>query len=162
MPAVGSLFLSAAGVATVDPKTREGSGSPEGVETAPVGAVYRRLDGTAGAVWYVKETGTGNTGWVAYGAPVAPGGATIKKVLVVVGDGAAQSQTATVTDAACTTTSSVQLSWGNVLPTDENDPECDDISMSVTPGTGSFVVRISAPDHRCTVRGAYRLAYQIG
>lgn len=41
-----------------------GTGSPEGVVTAPVGARYRRLDGGAGTAIYLKETGTGNTGWV--------------------------------------------------------------------------------------------------
>lgn len=42
-----------------------GTGSPEGVVTARVGSDYKRLDGGAGTATYVKETGTGNTGWVA-------------------------------------------------------------------------------------------------
>lgn len=42
-----------------------GSGSPEGVVTANVGSMYLRSDGGAGATLYIKETGTGNTGWVA-------------------------------------------------------------------------------------------------
>lgn len=40
-------------------------GSPEGVVTAPVGAIRTRLDGGAGSTLYVKESGTGSTGWVA-------------------------------------------------------------------------------------------------
>lgn len=44
---------------------REGTGSPEGVVAAPVGTLYRRLDGGAGSTLYVKESGTGNTGWSA-------------------------------------------------------------------------------------------------
>lgn len=44
---------------------RFGSGSPEGAVTAPVGAVYHRTDGGAGTSFYVKESGAGNTGWVA-------------------------------------------------------------------------------------------------
>lgn len=44
---------------------RFGSGSPEGAVTAPVGATYNRTDGGAGTSFYVKESGTGNTGWVA-------------------------------------------------------------------------------------------------
>ena len=43
---------------------RFGSGSPESVVTAPIGAVYHRTDGGAGTSFYVKESGTGNTGWV--------------------------------------------------------------------------------------------------
>lgn len=42
-----------------------GNGSPEGVVTAPRGAFYTRADGGAGSTLYVKESGTGNTGWVA-------------------------------------------------------------------------------------------------
>ena len=44
---------------------RVGSGTPEGVVTAPVGAVFHRTNGGAGTSFYVKESGTGNTGWVA-------------------------------------------------------------------------------------------------
>ena len=42
-----------------------GSGSPEGVLTAPIGSLYTRTDGGTGTTLYVKESGTGNTGWVA-------------------------------------------------------------------------------------------------
>lgn len=44
---------------------RFGSGTPEGVVTAPIGAFYSRTDGGAGTSFYVKESGVGNTGWVA-------------------------------------------------------------------------------------------------
>lgn len=46
---------------------RWGSNSPEGNIAAGVGALYLRDNGTAGTVLYVKESGTGNTGWVAVG-----------------------------------------------------------------------------------------------
>lgn len=42
-----------------------GSGSPEGVVAAPVGALYSRTDGGASTTLYVKTSGTGNTGWTA-------------------------------------------------------------------------------------------------
>lgn len=42
-----------------------GSGSPESAVTAPVGSLYTRTDGGASTTLYVKESGTGNTGWVA-------------------------------------------------------------------------------------------------
>ena len=45
-----------------------GAGSPEGAITANIGSTYRRTDGGASTSLYVKESGTGNTGWVAYGA----------------------------------------------------------------------------------------------
>jgi hypothetical protein len=41
-----------------------GSGSPEGVVTALIGSIYRRIDGAGGTTIYFKESGTGNTGWV--------------------------------------------------------------------------------------------------
>jgi len=47
------------------PIDKTGSGTPEGIVTAPVGSTYRRVDGGAGTALYVKESGTGNTGWVA-------------------------------------------------------------------------------------------------
>jgi hypothetical protein len=42
-----------------------GAGTPEGAVTAPVGSLFLRTNGGAGTCLYVKETGTGNTGWVA-------------------------------------------------------------------------------------------------
>ena len=42
-----------------------GAGTPEGSVTAPVGSLYTRTDGGAATVLYIKETGSGNTGWVA-------------------------------------------------------------------------------------------------
>lgn len=42
-----------------------GAGSPEGVITAPPGSLYSNTSGGAGTTLYVKETGTGNTGWAA-------------------------------------------------------------------------------------------------
>lgn len=42
-----------------------GAGSPEGAVTAPRGSIYMRTDGGAGTTLYIKESGTGNTGWVA-------------------------------------------------------------------------------------------------
>lgn len=42
-----------------------GTGSPEGIVTAPVGSIYLRTNGAAGTTFHVKESGTGNTGWSA-------------------------------------------------------------------------------------------------
>lgn len=41
-----------------------GSGPPEGVVTAPVGARYVDKANTRGALEWMKASGTGNTGWV--------------------------------------------------------------------------------------------------
>ncbi len=42
-----------------------GAGTPEGSKTAPVGSMYTDTSGGAGTTLYIKESGTGNTGWVA-------------------------------------------------------------------------------------------------
>lgn len=47
------------------PLDTSGTGSPEGVVTAPVGSTFRRTDGGANTTLYRKESGAGNTGWVA-------------------------------------------------------------------------------------------------
>lgn len=40
-----------------------GTGSPESAVIAPPGTLYLRSDGSTGTVLYVKEIGTGSTGW---------------------------------------------------------------------------------------------------
>lgn len=45
-----------------------GTGDPEGVVTAPIGSIYFRVDGGSNHAVYIKEGGTGNTGWTAIGA----------------------------------------------------------------------------------------------
>ena len=44
-----------------------GRGAPEGVVTAPPGSTFRNLNGGVGTSFYVKRTGTSNTGWFALG-----------------------------------------------------------------------------------------------
>lgn len=39
------------------------TGNPNGVVSASVGAICINVNGTAGSTFYVKESGTGNTGW---------------------------------------------------------------------------------------------------
>ncbi|MEY2886280.1 MAG: Gordonia phage Sour [Actinomycetota bacterium] len=47
------------------PTITTGTGTPEGVVTAPIGSLHLRTDGGASTTLYVKQSGTGNTGWVA-------------------------------------------------------------------------------------------------
>lgn len=42
-----------------------GAGTPEGAVTAAIGSLFTRTDGGASTTLYVKESGAGNTGWVA-------------------------------------------------------------------------------------------------
>jgi hypothetical protein len=55
------------GYVAVDGSTAQihaGVGTPEGSVTAPIGSIFMREDGGAGTSFYVKQSGTGNTGWV--------------------------------------------------------------------------------------------------
>ena len=61
---VGQQFELGSSVISSNPLWTSGSGSPEGVLTAVVGSIYSRTDGGANTTLYVKESGTGNTGWV--------------------------------------------------------------------------------------------------
>ena len=46
------------------PRMMSGTGSPEGVVTAPIGSIWFQSDSTVGVTHWIKATGTGNTGWV--------------------------------------------------------------------------------------------------
>lgn len=46
------------------PEIMSGTGSPEGVVTAPVGSIWFQTDSTVGVSHWRKASGTGNTGWV--------------------------------------------------------------------------------------------------
>lgn len=64
---IGNLVVNTAGKGVKLPggiTWTSGSGSPEGVVTAPVGSLYSRSDGGLLTSLYVKESGAGNTGWV--------------------------------------------------------------------------------------------------
>ena len=56
--ATGGLEMGSSG-----PRIMSGSGTPESVVTAPVGSLWLRTNGGAGTTLYVKESGSGNTGW---------------------------------------------------------------------------------------------------
>lgn len=47
------------------PSIRTGTGTPESAVSAQVGSLFLRSDGSADTAVYRKESGTGNTGWVA-------------------------------------------------------------------------------------------------
>jgi hypothetical protein len=55
---------------TVGATLRSGAGSPEGVVTARIGSMYLRTDGGQDSSVYYKESGTGNTGWLAIAGTV--------------------------------------------------------------------------------------------
>lgn len=61
----GTRPYFALGTPTTHVRILTGTGTPEGVVTAPVGSLFLRQDGAATTTLYVKTSGTGNTGWTA-------------------------------------------------------------------------------------------------
>lgn len=59
--ASGGIGIGASGGIT----WTSGTGSPEGVVTAPIGSLYSNVSGGASTTLYVKTSGSGNTGWTA-------------------------------------------------------------------------------------------------
>jgi hypothetical protein len=60
--ASGTIRLGTAGA---NPVIKKGTGSPVGVVSAGVGSLYLNISGGSGTTLYVKESGSGNIGWVA-------------------------------------------------------------------------------------------------
>lgn len=68
--AAAVLTILADGSGTVDAfgvVRRSGTGSPEGVIDGAPGSTWSRINGSPGETFYIKQSGTGNTGW----APIA-------------------------------------------------------------------------------------------
>jgi hypothetical protein len=59
------VTVSQAKLAVGTCKIYSGSGSPEGALTAGICSMWLRTDGGASTTLYIKESGAGNTGWVA-------------------------------------------------------------------------------------------------
>jgi len=55
-------------ISTSNASIKAGTGSPEGVVSSQVGSLWLRTDGGTDTAVYRKESGTGNTGWVAVAA----------------------------------------------------------------------------------------------
>lgn len=53
-----------------------GTGTPESVVTANIGSIFQRTDGSTNTTLYIKQSGTGNTGWapVLTSTPTGQGG----------------------------------------------------------------------------------------
>ena len=66
-PTEGQIVVASSGAAAAwagVPNELRGTGSPEGVVTAPVGTYYTDTALTNGAMRWAKKSGSGNTGWV--------------------------------------------------------------------------------------------------
>lgn len=69
----GTSFLSKVYLGTGACLMQTGAGTPEGAVTGNICDFYLRTNGSAGTILYIKESGTGNTGWVAYATGTGSG-----------------------------------------------------------------------------------------
>jgi hypothetical protein len=95
----------------------QGTGSPEGVHSAPVGSLFLRTDGGTDTAVYKKETGTGNTGWIA----IAAGGASAL----------------TVQEGGVTVDATVNLINFDASDFNVTEPVEDQIAVALAYGTGA-------------------------
>ncbi len=73
----GALYVKVTGTGNTGWKAavlttliQRAAGTPEGAVTADVGTLYLQSDGTFGEVLWVKESGSGNTGWASDGGTI--------------------------------------------------------------------------------------------
>ena len=59
------VYLDSISIGSGSVRILSGTGTPEGAITAVVGSLFLRTDGGVSTTLYVKQSGTGNTGWVA-------------------------------------------------------------------------------------------------
>jgi len=64
----------------------------------------------------------------------------------------------TITDATVSASSKIMLNWGQVVETDENSPEMDDVSFRTIAGTGQFDVVIAS---QRMIRGIFKANYTV-
>ena len=64
-PITTSGVITAGSFVVGTPQITSGSGTPEAVVTAPIGSIFLRTDGSTNTSVYRKESGAGNTGWIA-------------------------------------------------------------------------------------------------
>jgi hypothetical protein len=119
-----------------------GTGTPEGVVTAPVGSIFRRTDGGANTTVYRKESGAGNTGWVAVSNAGGGGGSVNAGVAALDFGSDGEDATVVVTGQATIAAGAKILVSVSAEATAENtideifvDPPIV-LAGNVTPGTG--------------------------
>jgi hypothetical protein len=111
-----------AGALITGANLRSGTGSPEGVVTAPVGTVFERTDGSTGTTLYIKETGAGNTGWVPVTASGNISGLTTNRVVTAASSTTIQTPASVTTSQAWAFTSTVSVVDGNMSIVGSGDP----------------------------------------
>jgi hypothetical protein len=98
----------------------------------------------------------------ATGASGGGGGAVTAVTLTAIPFQNLQYAEVTVIDAAILATSKINIWPGNVLETDENSPDMENVFFNAVPGTGSMVVRVSCTGITERLGGVYKINYSVG
>lgn len=115
-----------------------GTGTPEGAVTANIGSVFHRTDGSTGTTLYIKESGTGNTGWAAVSAGGGSGtvnSGTANQLAYYAGSGTAVSGLTSANNGVLVTSSSGVPSISSTLPN----------SITVSSSSGTGLINLNAP-----------------
>lgn len=152
IPFLRGLFASVIALGSESgPTMSAGTGSPEGVVTAPIGSTYSRTDGGTNTATYRKESGAGNTGWVANSA--VSGSLSSVRTTVDFGSTPVQSATFTFTHTGASTGQNVIATPSTVMPgslqSDELEleplavnarvPSADNVELLITAAQGGFL-----------------------
>lgn len=123
-----------------------GTGSPESSVTANISSVYHRTDGGSATSLYVKESGTGNTGWTAVGAG-GGGSGTVTSASVTTANGVSASV------ANATTTPAFTFTLGAITPTSVNGITFSGSGTLANSGTSSLTGFTGTGTHSGTSSG---------
>lgn len=140
------------------PLFTSGTGSPEGAVTAPIGSTYSRTDGGTNTTEYTKESGTGNTGWVAR-SNAAGGGGGAQGVIVPMNFGASFTDKVSVTVTGLTWVDTTKPITAQVMTPSGSDPDeiyllnFDLVVSNVSNGVGFKLTLYS----RSKARGTYNV-----
>lgn len=130
------------------PLELQGTSTPEAAVTAPVGSTFRQTDGTQGNVFWVKESGAGNTGWVSRTA-----------VALTPAADAAAAILSTTTRIVCSTASGANTA---ISTTSSYDGQRISLQMTAAAGGGSYTLAVTGGTLTLNAANETALVERIG
>lgn len=159
--AVSNPKLADMAAATLKGNNTGGASAPIDLTTAQVTAMLNAF--TSLLQGLVPASGGGTTNFLradgAWAAPPGGGGSvSLTAATLALGSTAKTEHRITVTDAAVSPSSKIQIAEGSVADADENASEMDPLSYRAIPASGSFTVVVSSPN---PILGALKINYLV-